>query len=102
MRYRHGTIVRLRTPDGISFTKADALKAAYFIDVEVKRILAERPATPTTPPGTLAAAPERSPNGLLASPVSGSLRSITTSFGADQLRSTKSGRADDFSWHGGQ
>ncbi|SDR46975.1 hypothetical protein SAMN05444161_4286 [Rhizobiales bacterium GAS191] len=40
----NGAIVKLRTSDGVSFTKAGALKAAYFADVEVKRILADRPA----------------------------------------------------------
>jgi uncharacterized protein len=40
----NGATVRLRTSDGVSFTQAGALKAAYFADVEVKRILAEKPA----------------------------------------------------------
>ena len=40
----NGATVKLRTSDGVSFTKAGALKAAYFADVEVKRILADKPA----------------------------------------------------------
>ena len=42
----NGATVRLRTSDGVSFTQQGALKAAYFADVEVKRILAEKPAAP--------------------------------------------------------
>lgn len=40
----NGATVKLRTSDGVNFTQAGALKAAYFADVEVKRIMAERPA----------------------------------------------------------
>jgi len=56
----NGATVKLRTEDGVSFTQAGALKAAYFADVEIKRILAERPAS-TLPvvasPGQPSAAP---------------------------------------------
>ena len=50
----NGTTVRLRTSDGVGFTQQGALKAAYFADVEVKRILAQKPAT--------------APDAILASP----------------------------------
>jgi hypothetical protein len=40
----NGAKVKLRSSDGVGFTKAGALKAAYFADIEVKRILSERPA----------------------------------------------------------
>jgi hypothetical protein len=46
--------VKLRTSDGVSFTQQGALKAAYFADVEVKRILAEKPAAA---PETILASP---------------------------------------------
>jgi hypothetical protein len=39
-----GATVKLRTSDGVSFTKAGALKAAYFADIEVKRIIGAKPA----------------------------------------------------------
>jgi len=42
----NGAIVKLRTSDGVGLTQQGALKAAYFADVEVKRILAEKPAPP--------------------------------------------------------
>jgi hypothetical protein len=48
----NGSTVRLRTSDGVSFTQQGALKAAYFADVEVKRILAQKPAA--TPDSILA------------------------------------------------
>jgi len=48
----NGVVVRLRSSDGVGFTKAGALKAAYFADIEVKRILGEKPAT--TPDAVMA------------------------------------------------
>ena len=39
-----GETVRLRTTDGIHFTKAGARKAAYFLEGELKRLVAARPA----------------------------------------------------------
>jgi uncharacterized protein len=50
----NGATVKLRTSDGVSFTQQGALKAAYFADVEVKRILAEKPAAA---PETILASP---------------------------------------------
>jgi hypothetical protein len=44
----NGATVKLRTGDG-GFTQQGALKAAYFADVEVKRILAEKPAAAPEP-----------------------------------------------------
>jgi hypothetical protein len=54
----NGPVVRLRNSDGVGFTKAGALKAAYFADVEVKRILDARPAAT---PGAIAATPAGAP-----------------------------------------
>ena len=53
----NGATVRLRTSDGVSFTQQGALKAAYFADVEVKRILAQKPAAA---PETILASPSSS------------------------------------------
>jgi hypothetical protein len=55
----NGAMVKLRTSDGVSFTKAGALKAAYFTDIEVKRILGEKPAA--TPDAAVAAVPPSAP-----------------------------------------
>jgi hypothetical protein len=62
----NGAVVKLRSSDGVSFTKAGALKAAYFADVEVKRILGERPAAApdalvASPAGPPPASPPASP-----------------------------------------
>ncbi|MCG7394404.1 DUF459 domain-containing protein [Microvirga sp. ACRRW] len=50
-----GEPARLRTDDGVSFTKAGARKIAYFADVEIKKILESAgtgaPAAATTPDG---------------------------------------------------
>jgi hypothetical protein len=51
----NGAMVKLRSSDGVSFTKAGALKAAYFSDIEVKRILGDKPAA--APDAAVAAAP---------------------------------------------
>jgi hypothetical protein len=50
----NGATVKLRTSDGVSFTQQGALKAAYFADVEVKRVLANKPAAA---PETIIASP---------------------------------------------
>jgi hypothetical protein len=48
-----GQVARLRTNDGVHFTKAGARKAAHFADVELKRLLETQtgtaPATPSAP-----------------------------------------------------
>jgi hypothetical protein len=78
----NGATVKLRTPDGVSLTQAGALKAAYFADVEVKRILAERPVTPPpviTSPAQTAVAPivPASPSASLpASPAPGDVERL--------------------------
>lgn len=44
-----GSIVRLRTADGVHFTKAGGRKLAFFADKEIKKILSEKNATPVSP-----------------------------------------------------
>ncbi|MFI5015188.1 MAG: DUF459 domain-containing protein [Hyphomicrobiales bacterium] len=61
----NGATVKLRAGDGVSFTKAGALKAAYFADIEVKRILSERPAAT---PETVVASPAQPGAGPVAAP----------------------------------
>lgn len=51
-----GEIVRLRTSDGVHFTKAGARKLGFFADKEIQKIVALR--QDKTPPPVLASAPE--------------------------------------------
>lgn len=118
-----GQIRRLRSYDGVFFTKAGARKLAHYVEREINRLLAARsapialPAEPATPdadalPGQPAPRP-------LAGPI---LPLVASSIGADQLLggpgagpvaidalaarvlvkgeplSTPAGRADDFVW----
>jgi hypothetical protein len=118
-----GQTRRLRTGDGVFFTKAGARKLAHYVDREIKRLLANRalpvalPSDPGTPdtnikPGAPAPRP-------LAGPI---LPLVASSVGSDQLLggagsrpaaidalaartlvkgeplTAPGGRADDFSW----
>lgn len=69
----NGEIVKLRTADGIHFTKAGARKLAHFVEAEIKRVrdnakppdgpaLAALPApAPAAEPGNLVSAPAAAP-----------------------------------------
>jgi hypothetical protein len=118
-----GQIRRLRTYDGVFFTKAGARKLAHYVEREINRLLAARsapialptePATPDAdaPPGEPAPRP-------LAGPI---VPLVASSVGTDQLLggpgarpvaidalaarvlvkgeplSAPAGRADDFAW----
>jgi hypothetical protein len=50
-----GQVVKLRTADGASFTRAGARKAAHFADIELKRLIEQRSGTAAAP------APDASP-----------------------------------------
>jgi hypothetical protein len=53
-----GQTARLRSNDGISFTKAGGRKAAHFASVEIKRLLeAKRGGAPATPPAAATPTP---------------------------------------------
>ena len=54
-----GQIRRLRTGDGVHFTKFGALKLAHLVDQELGRVLSSNPAAPTPLPGPEAAAPAK-------------------------------------------
>ncbi|UHC15206.1 DUF459 domain-containing protein [Methylobacterium currus] len=56
-----GQQARLRTADGVHFTKAGARKAAHFADVEIKRLLEATTGTPSLPDAVSPLAPEAPP-----------------------------------------
>lgn len=81
-----GQIRRLRTPDGVYFTKAGARKLAHFAEREIRRLLATRispvalPSEPATPDGTAR------PGGPAPRPIAGPIVPLVAStVGADEL-----------------
>ena len=118
-----GQIRRLRSNDGVYFTKAGALKLAHYVEREISRLLAARsapivlPTEPATPDAS--ARPDQPPPRPLAGPI---VPLVASSVGTDQLlgapgsRSVTidaqaarllikgepllapAGRADDFAW----
>ena len=118
-----GQIRRLRTYDGVYFTKAGARKLAHYVEREINRLLAARsapivlPSEPATPDAN--ALPGQPAPRPLAGPV---LPLVASSVSADQLLggpesrpvaidglaarvlvkgealSAPAGRADDFAW----
>lgn len=60
-----GEIVRLRTPDGVHFTKAGARKLAFFVDKELQKVVAAIQARhqPEAVPGGSAPKPGPAPDG---------------------------------------
>lgn len=118
-----GQIRRLRSPDGVYFTKAGARKLAHFAEREIRRLLATRiapvalPSEPGTPDGTAR------PGGPVPRPIAGPIVPLVAStVGADELLggmgsrpagvdalaartlvkgeplTPPAGRADDFVW----
>ena len=118
-----GQIRRLRSNDGVYFTKAGALKLAHYVEREISRLLAARsapivlPTEPATPDANaLPGQPDTRP---LAGPI---VPLVASSIGTDQLLggpgarpvtadaqavrvlvkgeplSAPAGRADDFAW----
>ena len=118
-----GQIRRLRSNDGVYFTKAGALKLAHYVEREISRLLAARsapialPTEPATPDAN--ASPGQPDPRPLAGPI---VPLVASSFGTDQLLggpgsrpvtadaqavrvlvkgeplSAPAGRADDFVW----
>ena len=118
-----GQIRRLRSNDGVYFTKAGALKLAHYVEREINRLLAARsapivlPTEPATPDAN--ASPGQPDPRPLAGPI---VPLVASSFGTDQLLggpgsrpvtadaqavrvlvkgeplSAPAGRADDFAW----
>ncbi|MBR1157241.1 DUF459 domain-containing protein [Bradyrhizobium sp. JYMT SZCCT0428] len=118
-----GQIRRLRSNDGVYFTKAGALKLAHYVEREISRLLAARsapialPTEPATPDAN--ASPGQPDPRPLAGPI---VPLVASAFGTDQLLggpgsrpvtvdaqavrvlvkgeplSAPAGRADDFVW----
>jgi hypothetical protein len=118
-----GQIRRLRSADGVYFTKAGARKMAHYVEREITRLLSGRsapialPSEPATP--DLNAVPGAPPPRPLAGPI---VPLVASSVGTDQLLggpgvkpvsvdalvarvlvkgeplSAPAGRADDFAW----
>jgi hypothetical protein len=118
-----GQIRRLRSPDGVYFTKAGARKLAHFAEREIRRLLATRIAPVALPsePATLDGAAR--PSGPAPRPIAGPIVPLVASTvgavellggtgsrpaGVDALAartlvkgeplSPPAGRADDFAW----
>jgi uncharacterized protein len=118
-----GQIRKLRSADGVYFTKAGALKLAHYVERELNRLLAARsapivlPTEPATPDAN--ARPDQPAPRPLAGPI---IPLVASSVGADQLLGAPgsrlltidaqaarllikgealpapAGRADDFAW----
>jgi uncharacterized protein len=120
-----GQIRRLRSNDGVHFTKAGAVKLAHYVEHDLRRVMANRP-VPVAVPGTEEQAP-KVPGGAPARAAVGAVVPLTAAaaetgdlLGAgatpapggaaadpvvarvlnrgDALAAPPSGRADNFSW----
>jgi hypothetical protein len=121
-----GQTRRLRTSDGVYFTKFGALKLAHYVEREIERIIgnkgmpvalpvqvgpgpqapnakaggpAQRPAGgPIVPLTETRVAPEELMGGEGATPAAATGASVTRALTKDEPLAAPSGRADDFSW----
>ena len=119
-----GQIRRLRTGDGVYFTKFGARKLAHYVEREVQRIIGNKIVPGAVPiavdPGPQAAKPKQSapaqrpeagpvvpltitrvvPEELLGGgrPASATDATLTGTLPESETVTTPSGRADDFSW----
>jgi hypothetical protein len=119
-----GQTRKLRTPDGVHFTKAGAVKLASYVDQELRRVMSKGVITPVALPAPDAAAPAKPAAAVGTHPDVGPVvpLAIGGGDGGDLLGNGKpaqitstdpvaakvltrgdaiaapSGRADDFSW----
>jgi hypothetical protein len=121
-----GQTRRLRTPDGVYFTKYGARKLAHFVEREIRRVINSRALPVSLPLDTQPSAPAR-PAGPVARPVAGAVLPLASGpapaseelAGGGPARASATdpiaarvlvkgepvsplkGRADDFVWKGG-
>jgi hypothetical protein len=118
-----GQVVRLRTPDGVHFTKAGARKLAHYVELELRNYLIpkeegsaladvakEIQAVPVTPGSSrillLGEAP-RTPGAVLvpadapAPPLGPHVEVAARALTSGEAVPSKPGRADDFAWPAG-
>src|SRR5262244_357804 len=121
-----GQTRRLRTGDGVYFTKFGARKLAHYVEREIERIIgnkgmpvalpvpldpgpqardakpggpAQRPAAgPVVPLTETRVVPEELMGGPGATPAAAAGASLTSALTKGQALATRSGRADDFRW----
>jgi uncharacterized protein len=121
-----GQTRRLRTADGVYFTKFGARKLAHYVEREIERIIgnkgmpvalpvpvgpgpqapnakaggpAQRPATgPVVPLTETRVAPEELMGGPSATPAAATGAPLTRALTKSEALAAPSGRADDFSW----
>jgi hypothetical protein len=121
-----GQTRRLRTPDGVYFTKFGARKLAHYVEREIKRIIgtkgmpvalpvpvgpgpqapnakaggpAQRPAVgPIVPLTETRVAPEELMGGPGATPAAATGATLTRALTKGEAFAVPSGRADDFRW----
>jgi hypothetical protein len=114
---------RLRSPDGVFFTKYGARKLAHYVERELKRVIGTRP-VPVALPGPEDPSNTLTPGAPAARPLAGPIMPLTgpsgggellggggAKTGADPLAvrvlvkgetvSAPTGRADNFSWTSG-
>lgn len=81
-----GQIRRLRSNDGVYFTKAGARKLAHYVEREINRVLAGRPATIEIPTGPGSPEADIRPGGPAPRPIAGPVIPLAAAMvGGDEL-----------------
>jgi hypothetical protein len=80
-----GQVRRLRTGDGVYFTKAGARKLAHYVEREINRVIGTKLPVVATPGGDDASKPAAALPGVPARPVAGPVLSLTTAANATTL-----------------
>ena len=78
-----GQVRRLRTAEGVYFTKAGARKLAHYVDRDIKRVMGTRLQPMAIP--TLNESGQPTATGPAARPVAGPIMSLTNAAGANEL-----------------